>query len=106
MWLAAESGELDPALITAIWAFLGILVTTLGTIAVQSIKGRNDNSSSTAAPTPPSNGNVSALMQLATQQGQLVERADDNDDRDDYQDRRLARIEAWIEQTDPGWRPR
>lgn len=119
MWTeAAESGDLATALIPAVWTFLGIVVVTLGTIAVQAMKGRKED---TVIP-PPSNGNGSSLLQVARDVardiGQLDQRANDNDERDEVQDRelrdqrhaldehhlRLKALERFHDRHDPGWR--
>lgn len=113
MWLgAADSGELDTALITAVWTFLGIVVTTLGTIAVQALRRDRDTTSPSPPAPAPVNGNGTAgLLTLAKEQGVLHQRADDSDERDDMQDKTLHnfgdRIEALERHNDirePGWR--
>lgn len=93
MWIdAADSGELAAALIPAVWTFLGIVVVTLGGLFVQAMKGRSERSS--APVTPPTNGNgngslIQVAREVAHDIGQLDQRADDNDERDDIQDREL-----------------
>lgn len=97
MWIdGADSGELATALIPAVWTFLGVVVVTLGTILVQSMKARSERSSASQQTSPPTNGNGSAAAQLlqvardvARDIGQLDQRADDSDLRDDIQDREL-----------------
>lgn len=116
MWLGAEnSGGADAALITAVWTFLGIVVTTLGTIAVQAYRSRKET---TTSPAPPPSTDTALLMQLAREQGALVQRADDNDERDDVQDHelrdqrevldahhdRLRALERLHDRLRPGWR--
>lgn len=120
MWVAVESGDLAAALIPAVWTFLGIVVVTLGTIAVQSMKGKAEPSST---PTAPHNGNGGAsLLQVARDVardiGQLDQRANDADERDEMQDRelrdqrhvldehhdRLKALERFHDRHDPGWR--
>lgn len=115
MWTAAgDSGELATALIPAVWTFLGVVVVTLGTIAVAAMKSRKDAASE---PTPPINGNGSSLLQVAREVardiGQLDQRADDADARDDVQDRHLDRqddrldaLERYNDHRDPDWRSR
>lgn len=113
MWLgAADSGGLDTALITAVWTFLGIVVTTLGTIAVQALRAKRE----TPDPSPPASatGNGTGhLLQLAKEQGVLHQRADDSDQRDDMQDRalgnhddRIEALERYHDEREPGWRGR
>lgn len=107
MWLAAaEDGGASAALIAAIWTFLGIVVTTLGTIAVSAMRNKHERrSSSTTSAAPPSPTDATVLISLAKEQGILHQRADDSDERDDYQDRRLDRLERWAEDQDPpGWK--
>lgn len=117
MWTAAEA-DLATALIPAVWTFLGVVVITLGTIAVQSLKSKSDR----ADTPPPSNGGGSSLMQVAREVardiGQLDQRAADNDQRDQLQDRelrdqrdvlddhheRLTVIEKHLDADHPGWR--
>lgn len=102
MWLgAADAGGNGDALILAVWAFLGIVVTTLGTIAVQGLKGRAERRTTQSPPAPVDNA---SLIQLAKDIGQLDERASDSDDRDEMQDRRLDRIERHLDLSDPDWR--
>lgn len=104
MWLGAADGasELDTALITAVWAFLGIVVTTLGTVAVQAMRGRRDTSSTTTTVAEGGPG----LLGIAKDIGQLDQRADDSDSRDDVQDRRLNALERYNDYRDPDWRQR
>jgi hypothetical protein len=105
LWtVAADSGELATALIPAVWTFLGVVVVTLGTIFVQSIKSRSERTS-----TPPAsngNGNGTALIEIARDQGVLTQRADDSDQRDDVQDVRLNAIERHLDTRNPEWRTR
>lgn len=104
MWFAAvEADGVDAALVTAVWAFLGIVVTTLGTLAVQAIRSRNENRSATAAPAPATNGNVTALVEVARDQGVHSQRLDDADEALDMQDKRIDRLERWAEHHDPEW---
>ena len=109
MWTAAgDSGELATALIPAVWTFLGIVVVTLGTIYVQARKERADRRSgpvTTSEPVAPSNGNgTTHLLTLAREVGQLDQRANDTDEAIDLQDRRLNRIERYLDTDDPEWR--
>lgn len=111
MWLLA-AGEQAPtapgdSLIIAIFTFLGIVVTTVGVIVVQAIKTRSERT----APAPPAPTDTALLMQLAKEQGQLVQRADDSDERDDYQDKaldnhgdRIEAIERHLDHHEPNWR--
>lgn len=118
MWILAAESDLAAALIPAVWTFLGVVVVTLGTIAVQSMKARSDQSST------PAQTNGSSLMQVARDVardiGQLDQRANDNDERDDVQDRelrdqrnvldehhaRIVALERYHDKRDPGWRRR
>lgn len=105
MWGSAESGDLAVALIPAVWAFLGIVVMTLGTIAVQHMKGRKET-----AVSPPTNGNGASLLQVARDVahdiGQLDQRANDTDEALDLQDKRIDRLERWADRHDPDWQGR
>lgn len=110
MWAAsAESGELGAALITAVWAFLGVVVTTLGLLIAPIIKSRFER---TTAPSPaPTDGGV--LIQIAKEQGALVQRADDSDERFEVFDRARARdredlddVLGFLDRNEPGWRNR
>jgi hypothetical protein len=99
VWLGAEADGLDTALITAVWAFLGIVVTTLGTIGVASMRARKDTTS--ASPVPVSEGG--SLVEIARNQGKLIQRADDADEALHLQEKRLDRLERWAEHHDPDW---
>lgn len=110
MWtVAADSGELATALIPAVWTFLGVVVVTLGTIAVQALKSHADRTPDTTSSPAHTDGGA-ALLQVARDVardiGQLDQRANDNDDRDDMQDRRLEAIERYNDHRDPEWRRR
>lgn len=111
MWLLAASGEAPSApgdsLLIAIFTFLGVVVTTIGVIVVQAIKSRAERT----APALPGSADTAMLMQLAKEQGQLVQRADDADERDDYQDRaletygdRIEALERFNDRREPDWR--
>ena len=110
MWLAAaEQAPAAPgdSLIIAIFTFLGVVVTTVGVIVVQSIKSRTERT----APAPPAPSETALLMQLAKEQGQLVQRADDGDEALELIDRatssntdRIETIERYLDHDDPGWR--
>jgi flagellar biosynthesis/type III secretory pathway M-ring protein FliF/YscJ len=110
VWLAAaEQAPSAPgdSLIIAIFTFLGVVVTTVGVIVVQAIKSRTERT----APAPPAPSDTALLMQLAKEQGQLVQRADDSDERDDYQDKtlrnygdRIEALERHNDHRDGGWR--
>lgn len=109
--MAADSGELATALIPAVWTFLGVVVVTLGTIAVQAMRSRSER----PEPVPPANGSGASLLQVAREVardiGQLDQRANDADERDEIQDRhierqdeRIERLERYNDRRDPGWR--
>jgi hypothetical protein len=107
VWTVAAD-ELATALIPAVWTFLGVVVVTLGTIFVQSIKSRSERPSTPPAPTH--NGDGASLLQVARDVahdiGQLHQRANDNDERDDWQDKRLNAIERHLDDRNPDWRRR
>jgi hypothetical protein len=110
VWLAAaEQAPSAPgdSLIIAIFTFLGVVVTTVGVIVVQAIKSRAERT----APAPPAPSDAALLMQLAREQGQLVQRADDHDESMDLVDRatrnntdRIDAIERHLDHRDEGWR--
>lgn len=109
MWLAASEVPSAPgdSPIIVIFTFLGVVVTTVGVIVVQAIKSKAERT----APAPPAPSDTSLLLQLAKEQGQLVQRADDSDERDDYQDRalhnhgdRIEAIERHLDNNVPNWR--
>lgn len=109
MWTAAEAVGPSEALIYAIWAFLGIVVTTLGTITVQALKSRAERNSTTASPPAPAAGGD--VTRHAERIAVVEHRADDNDDRDDMQDRtlralddRVELLERYHDHRDPNWR--
>jgi hypothetical protein len=116
---AADSGELAAALIPAVWTFLGVVVVTLGTIAVQALKSRAERSGTPASPGSSDSSLLQVARDVARDIGQLDQRANDNDERDDMQDRELrdqrnvldehhARITAlerrYNDHRDPDWR--
>lgn len=96
MWLAADPGDLAAALIPAVWTFLGIIVVTLGTIAVQALKGRSERSSSVAPADP-------GLIARLTEQLQDRELRDQRDVLDEHHARLLA-LERYHDRRDPDWR--
>ena len=110
MWgVAAEATGPADALIYAVWAFLGIVVTTLGTIAVQGLKSRSERQSTTSSPPTPS-GPVD-LTRHAERIAVVEHRADDSDERFDVMDRalrglddRVERLERYHDHNSPGWR--
>lgn len=117
MWTAAVgTSDLATALIPAVWTFLGIVVVTLGSIAVQASKSRSER------PDTPTADGATSLLQVARDVardiGQLDQRADDADARDQLQDRelrdqrdvldehhaRITAIEKRLDRDVPGWR--
>lgn len=118
MWLAAaDSGDTSSALVTAVWAFLGVVVTQLAFVIAPIIKAKFERPDRTSI-SQPAASDTALLMALAKDVGQLDQRANDNDERDDVQDRRhevsddrheaaegrIDRIEDWITHHDPDWR--
>lgn len=117
MWFAVEAPQTGDALIYAVWGFCGVVVTQLVILVGPIIKAKFE--SAPASPPPPNgNGNGSALIGLAKDIGQLDERANDNDARDEVQDRelrdqrtvldehhmRLSAVEHYLNRRDPDWR--
>ena len=97
-------------MVYAVWTFLGIVVTTLGTIAVQAFKARSERPT-TGGATAPTTVDVATVTKHAERLAVVEHRADDNDDRDDLQDRSLAglddrldALERFHDHRDPGWR--
>ena len=97
-------------MVYAVWTFLGIVVTTLGTIAVQAFKSRSERLA-TGGATSPTTADASTVTKHAERIAVVEHRADDNDDRDDVQDRSLANLddrldalERFHDHRDPGWR--
>lgn len=97
-------------MIVAVWTFLGIVVTTLGTVAVQAFRSRTERPA-TSTPVPPTSVDVVTVTRHAERIAVVEHRADDNDDRDDMQDRTLANLDDRVEalerfhdHNDPGWR--
>ena len=107
--VAAEAGGLDSGLIPAVWTFLGIVVITLGSIAVQSMKARSERS--IHQPMIPAGVDSSLVVSLAREQGQLEQRVDDHDEAIDQINRRRTRdrkdldaILTYLDCNEPGWR--
>lgn len=111
MWLAAEPG--DGALVTAVWAFLGIVVTQLVYLIAPVVKAKFERQATPTASEPATESLTPILMDLAKQQGQLVQRADDADDAIDMIDRArtqdrddLDDVLGYLDRNEPDWRNR
>jgi hypothetical protein len=115
LWTAAaESGEPSVAIIGAVSTFLGVVVTTVGVVAAQWLKSRYERTE----PSPPGLADAAITVQLAKDIGQLDERANDNDERDDIQDHelrdqrnvldehhsRISAVERYMTDHFPDWR--
>ena len=92
MWLAAETGA-DVAATAAIWTAFGVIgaaaVTGLLAIVQGLISRWRGSSAGPVTPSQPSPGDSAAVLEIARRQGSLVQRADDNDERDHVQDMEL-----------------
>lgn len=104
MWstLAAEAGA-DPSgsLIIAVFVFLGVVVTALGTVVVAFINSRAASRTAPSPPPPAGPGSVDA--RLTERIAVLEHRADDGDERNEVQDRRLDQIEDVLDVDNPRW---
>jgi hypothetical protein len=114
LWIEAATGDLVVALIPAVWAFLGVVVATLGTVFVQAMKSRSERSSS---PQGPAAHDGASLMQVAREVardiGQLDQRTNDNDEAIDLIDRAQSTVRrdlddvlTFLDRKEPGWRGR
>lgn len=106
MWAAAAQSAPDNTTIYAVFGFLGVVVSTVGVIVVQWLKSRAERTDAS----PPGPVDTAVMVELARRQGQLIERADDADNRDHIQDmelrdtratlddhhKRITRIERWL----------
>lgn len=124
MWLTAAEAVTPPSDFSAVavWTFLGVVVTTLGLLAQQLLRGRNERTGTTASPPPASDAET--LIKLAKDAGALGEgykiltqRAEDSDDRDQIQDvrheacerraedlgRRIYRLESFLRLHHSDW---
>jgi hypothetical protein len=105
LWFGADATSGGDALIVvAVWGFAGVVVTQIVVLLAPIVKARFDRSRATTS--PPQAAPADGTLALAKDIGQLDQRADDNDARDDWQDRRLDALERYNEFRDPGWRQR
>lgn len=96
MWLAAATGSQDAqnALTLAIIGGLSALLVALATGLFQLLTARQNRQG------PPENAQTMLFERTAV----LSARADDSDDRDETQDRRLDVIERHLDMDNPNWR--
>jgi hypothetical protein len=104
LWLTAEGAAQtgDNQLIVAVFIFLGVVVTALGSVVVALVNSRTDRT----APSPPSPsadwthaGDVKHLQQDVAV---LLYRADAKDEQLEVIDRRLDVIEQKLDPRPPG----
>lgn len=96
---SAPSGVSDQ-LIIVVGGVITAAIVALGGVLVAMVNTRaNKTSPSPPAPTPTSNEH-----ELYERTAVLGRRADDSDERDEVQDRRLDRIERRLDIDDPEWR--
>lgn len=77
----------------------GIAVAAIGAIATVLVALVNSRSKTTPSPPPPSDGGHVVYERLAV----LERRADDADERDEVQDRRLDQVEDVLDVDNPRW---
>lgn len=75
-------------------------IVALGGVLVAIVNSR----ASRTTPSPPSPVPTSSGHELYERTAVLTRRADDNDERDDVQDRRLDQIERRLDLDNPEWR--
>lgn len=97
MWLAAASGGQDAqnALVLAIVGGLSALLVALATGLFQLLAAKQNRQQT------PENAQTLLFERTAV----LASRADDSDDRDETQDRRLDMIERHLDMDNANWRP-
>jgi hypothetical protein len=112
LWLSAAeapaSSDSHTAIILGVIALLSAVMVAVATGIFQLLSARASRTEpSPPAPIPTAGQDVALYERTAV----LSQRADDNDERDDVQDRRhehtedrLELIEDWIADRDPGWR--
>ncbi len=106
MWFGAEAPPAgSDALILAIWAFAGVLVTQIAVLLAPVVKAKFERTGATTSP-PQATPTDGSLLALAKDIGQLDQRADDTDATVHLQDRRLDALERYNEHRDPDWRQR
>lgn len=104
MWFGADAPPAgSDALIYAVWGFAGLVVTQIGLLLAPVVKARFERTPTTTSPAQPASSDATSIS-LAKDIGQLDQRADDSDARDDWQDRRLEALERYNDERDPGWR--
>jgi uncharacterized membrane protein YgaE (UPF0421/DUF939 family) len=97
VWLAAASGGQDAqnALVLAIVGGLSALLVALATGLFQLLAAKQNRQQT------PENAQTLLFERTAV----LASRADDSDDRDETQDRRLDMIERHLDMDNANWRP-
>jgi hypothetical protein len=95
----------NDALLTLIGA---IVVAAIGAAATVIVAALGRNKTETSPPSAASPGFQGGDLQfrdyVVGELAVLKSRADDSDDRDEYQDRRLEQIERHKDHEQPGWR--
>lgn len=83
----------------------GIIVAAItagATVLVAIVNARANRT----APSPPAPDGAADVVAVRERMAVVERRADDNDDRDDVQDRRLDQIERALDLDNPDWRHR
>lgn len=98
MWLASATanvvaGDSQPIIVALISALGGVLVAVVGGLV--SLARRESRDQGGMANVPPHGERIAVLEQ----------RAEESEDRDDMQDRRLNGIERYLDRQDGDWRP-
>lgn len=95
----SPSGVSDQ-LILMVGGVITAAIVALGGVLVAIV---NSRANKTTTPSPPAASPTANEHVLYERTAVLSQRADDNDDRDDVQDRRLDKFERWAEHHDPEW---
>ena len=96
----APSGTGGDQLVIIIGGIVVAAITAAGTVLVAVVNSRSNRT----APAPPDPAVSRDATGLHEDVAVLRYRADDNDERDDVQDRRLDQIERQLDLDNPSWR--
>lgn len=106
MWLAAAA---DPSAQDGETAIILAVIGALSLVLVAAVSGlfallsAKANRTAPAPPPPTAAPNPDGISVIRERIAVLERRADDSDERDDVQDRRLNRIEDRLDLDDPRW---
>lgn len=105
VWVAADTASSgNDQLVIILGGILVAAITAGGTVLVAMVNSRANRTT----PSPPSpSGEAAAGVELAHVREELAVlryRADDSDERDEMQDRRLDQIERVLDIENPNWR--